>query len=357
MAPNSPEDVHPVKTFGLAAKDSSGLFSPFKFSRRATGERDVQFKVLYCGICNYDAAASKNKFGMTTYPFVLGHEAVGVVTEVGAKVRKFKVGEKVGVGGVVGACRICEMCANEVEQYCPKAVATDGFMGSGQYGSCSDIMVADEDFLVLWPENLPLDCGVPLLCGVTIYSPMRRFGLDKPGTHIGIAGLGGFGHMAVRFANAFGTKVTVISSSAKKKRETLEKLGADSFLVSTNPEKMQAAAGTLDAIIDTIPVVHPLEPLLALLKPFGKLITICAVDAPCQLYTGALLQGGKSIVGSSHASMKDTQEMIDFVAKHNIVADVEVIPIDYVNAAMKRLEKSDVKYRFVIDVGNTLKSA
>nr|WKU61922.1 cinnamyl alcohol dehydrogenase-like 4 [Rauvolfia serpentina] len=357
MASESPEDVYPVKTIGLAAKDSSGVFSPFKFSRRATGEHDVQFKVLYCGICQYDREMSRNKFGMTNYPYVFGHEIVGVITEVGCKVQKFKVGDKVGIGSIIDTCGECEMCTNEVENYCPKAVSIDCNF-SNNYGGCSNIMVTNENFVIHWPENLPLFSGVPLLCaGINAYSPMRRYGLDTPGMRVGIAGLGGLGHVGVRFAKAFGAKVTVISSSIKKKHEALEKFGADSFLVSSDPEEMEAAAGTLDGIIDTIPADHSIEPLLALLKPLGKLIILGAPERPFEVPAPALLQGGKLMAASTSGSVKELQEMVDFAAKHSIVADVEVIPIEYVNTAMERFDKSDVKYRFVIDMGNTLKSA
>nr|ANQ45225.1 heteroyohimbine synthase [Catharanthus roseus] len=356
MAAKSPENVYPVKTFGFAAKDSSGFFSPFNFSRRATGENDVQFKVLYCGTCNYDLEMSTNKFGMTKYPFVIGHEIVGVVTEIGSKVQKFKVGDKVGVGGFVGACEKCEMCVNGVENNCSKVESTDGHFGNN-FGGCCNIMVVNEKYAVVWPENLPLHSGVPLLCaGITTYSPLRRYGLDKPGLNIGIAGLGGLGHLAIRFAKAFGAKVTLISSSVKKKREALEKFGVDSFLLNSNPEEMQGAYGTLDGIIDTMPVAHSIVPFLALLKPLGKLIILGVPEEPFEVPAPALLMGGKLIAGSAAGSMKETQEMIDFAAKHNIVADVEVIPIDYLNTAMERIKNSDVKYRFVIDVGNTLKS-
>nr|ANQ45224.1 tetrahydroalstonine synthase 4 [Catharanthus roseus] len=356
MAAKSPENVYSVKTFGFAAKDSSGLFSPFNFSRRATGENDVQFKVLYCGTCYYDWAMITNKYGMTNYPFVIGHEIIGVVTEVGSKVKKFKVGDKVGVGGHVGACEKCELCINGVENNCPEAESTDGFSGKN-FGGCSNIMVVNEKYAVVWPENLPLHSGVPLLCaGITTYSPLRRYGLDKPGLNIGIAGLGGLGHLAIRFAKAFGAKVTLISSSVKKKREALEKFGVDSFLLNSNPEEMQGAYGTLDGIIDTMPVAHSIVPFLALLKPLGKLIILGVPEEPFEVPAPALLMGGKLIAGSAAGSMKETQEMIDFAAKHNIVADVEVIPIDYLNTAIERIKNSDVKYRFVIDVGNTLKS-
>ncbi|KAK2996018.1 hypothetical protein RJ640_013908, partial [Escallonia rubra] len=473
MAAKSPEEEHPVKAFGWAAKDSSGVFSPFKFSRRATGEKDVRFKVLYCGICHSDLAMVKNEWGMSQYPIVPGydlilclwiylrildyneeeplrrggtrlrspppppprfysptprrvinaplpsrsgrigsaeriddydwrsgrrdhdrdpgrlasehdsmvedpHEIVGVVTEVGCKVERFKVGDNVGVGCLVGSCMSCDSCTTDLENYCPKQILTYAYPyhdGTITYGGYSDTMVADEHFVLSWPENLPLDGGAPLLCaGITTYSPLRHFGLDKPGMHVGVVGLGGLGHVAVKMAKAFGTKVTVISTSIGKKEEAIEKLGADSFLVSRDPEQMQmphidklahlnvpnvnkAATGTLDGIIDTVSATHPIAPLIGLLKAQGKLILVGAPEKPLELPSFSLIVGRKIVAGSCIGGLKETQEMLDFSAKHNITADVEVVPMDYVNTAMERLAKADVRYRFVIDVAGTLKAA
>ncbi|CAI9758177.1 unnamed protein product [Fraxinus pennsylvanica] len=356
----SPETEHPLKAVGWATRDASGVFSPFKFSRRATGEHDVQFKVLYCGVCHSDLHMAKNEWGFSQYPLVPGHEIVGEVTEVGSKVEKVKVGDKVGVGCLVGSCRQCDQCTNDLENYCSKAILTYGAVYTDAtitYGGYSNLMVADEHFIVRWPENFPLDTGAPLLCaGITTYSPLRYFGLDKPGMNIGIVGLGGLGHVAVKFAKAFGTKVTVISTSINKKKEAIEKLGADLFLVSRDPEEMKAAAGTLDGIIDTVSAHHPILPLLSLLKPHGKMVLVGAPEKPLELPAFPLLTGRKLIAGSAIGGLKETQEMIDFAAKHNILPDVEIIPIDYINTAMDRLGKSDVKYRFVIDIAKSLKA-
>ncbi|XP_060185559.1 8-hydroxygeraniol dehydrogenase-like [Lycium barbarum] len=353
----SHENEHPVKAFGWAARDSSGVLSPFKFSRRVTGEKDVQFKVLYCGICHSDLHQLKNEWGNSIFPMVPGHEVVGVVTEIGRKVEKFKIGDKVGVGCLVGSCRKCENCDNNLENYCSNQIMTyNGIYSDGTttYGGYSDIMVTDEHYVVHWPENLPMEAA-PLLCaGITTYSPLKYFGLDKPGMHIGVVGLGGLGHMAVKFAKAFGTKVTVISTSLSKKDEAIERLGADSFLVSRDPDQMQAAAGSLDGIIDTVSAIHPLLPLINLLKPHGKLVMVGAPEKPLELPVFPLLLGRKLVAGSAIGGMKETQEMVDFAAKHNITPDVEVVPMDYVNTALERLLKSDVKYRFVLDIGNTL---
>ncbi|GLT46906.1 hypothetical protein SLA2020_206330 [Shorea laevis] len=218
-------------------------------------------------------------------------------------------------------------------------------------------MVADEHFIVRIPDSLPLDAAASLLCaGITVYSPLRYYGLDKPGLHVGVVGLGGLGHVAVKFAKAMGAKVTVISTSPNKKKEAIEKLGADAFLVSREKDELQAAMGTMDGIIDTVFAQHPLLPLIALLKCHGKLVQVGISEKPLELPVFPLLMGRKMVGGSCIGGMKETQEMIDFAAKHNITADIEVIPMDYVNTAMEGLLKADVKYRFVIDIANTLKS-
>ncbi|KAM7529384.1 hypothetical protein LguiB_032794 [Lonicera macranthoides] len=355
----SPEEQHPVKTFGWAAKDTSGVLSPFKFSRRATGEKDVRFKVLFCGICHFDLHCVRNDWGFSTYPLVPGHEIVGEVTELGNKVSKFKIGDKVGVGCFIGSCGSCEDCANDLENYCPQNLLTypgTYHDGTPNYGGYSNEMVADEHFVVRIPENMSLAGGAPLLCaGITVYSPLKYYGLTKPGTHIGVVGLGGLGHVAVKFAKAFGLKVTVISTSLAKKEDALKTLGADAFLVSKDSEQMKAAVRTMDGIIDTVSAFHPAMPLIDLLKNHGKFIVVGAPTQPLEISVFPLLTGRKMMGGSGAGGLKETQEMIDFAAKHNITADIEVIPMDYVNTAMERLHKGDVKYRFVIDVANSLK--
>ncbi|PON32378.1 Alcohol dehydrogenase superfamily, zinc-type [Parasponia andersonii] len=347
------------KAFGWAARDSSGVLSPFHFSRRETGAKDVVFRVLYCGICHTDLHMVKNEWGMSMYPLVPGHEMVGVVIQIGNMVEKIKVGDKVGVGYMVGSCGSCDNCDDDLENYCSKMIPTCSAIdhdGTATRGGFSDTMVADEQFIVHIPDKLPLDATAPLLCaGITVYSPLKHFGLDKPGSHVGIVGLGGLGHVAVKFAKAMGAKVTVISTSANKKEEAIEHLGADSFLFSRDQDQMQAAMSTMDGIIDTVSAVHSLGPLLGLLKSQGKLIMVGAPDKPLVLPVFPLIMGRKIVAGSCTGGMKETQEMIDFAAKHNITSLIEVIPIDYVNVALKRLVKGDVRYRFVIDVGNTLK--
>jgi cinnamyl-alcohol dehydrogenase len=358
----SPESEHPIKAYGYAARDTSGTFSPLTFSRRATGDKDVRFKVLYCAICHSDLHFAKDDWGLTTYPVVPGHEIVGVVTEVGSKVEKFKVGDKVGVGCLVASCGSCQSCADDLENYCPKRILTYGFIpyydGTRTYGGYSDHMVAEEHFVLRWPENLPLDSGAPLLCaGITAYSSLRYFGLDKPGVKVGVVGLGGIGHVAVKLAKAFGAEVTVFSTTAAKKQEAIEGLKADHFIVSKDAEQMQSAASSLDGIIDTVSATHPIAPLLSVLKPHGKLVLVGAPEKPLEIAAFSLIMGRKIVAGSAIGGLKETQEMLDFAAKHGITADIELIPIDYVNTAMERILKTDVRYRFVIDVANSLKAA
>ncbi|XP_078168516.1 putative cinnamyl alcohol dehydrogenase 5 [Carex rostrata] len=357
----APEEEHPRKAFGLAAHDSSGVLSPFPFSRRNNGDNDVSIKILYCGICHSDLHSLKNEWQNSIYPIVPGHEIVGEIIEVGSNVKNFKVGDKVGVGFLVDSCNSCQSCTTGFENYCPGMILTYNSVHPGDgtitYGGYSDMVVVNQDFVIRIPESLPLDKAAPLLCaGITVYSPMKYHGLNTPGQHLGVVGLGGLGHVAVKFGKAFGMKVTVISSSLRKEKEAIERLGADAFLVSSNAEQMKAAMASMDGIIDTVSATHAIPPLLALLKPNGKMILVGAPDKPLEIPAFALIFGGKTLAGSIIGGIKDTQEMIDFAGKHNVTADIELISADYVNKAMERLSKSDVRYRFVIDIAKTLKS-
>ncbi|KAH7564741.1 hypothetical protein ACOSP7_021553 [Xanthoceras sorbifolium] len=349
-----------MEAVGWAARDTSGVLSPFDFSRRATGEKDVTLKVLYCGICHSDLHLLKNDWGDSIYPLVPGHEIVGVVTEIGSKVEKFKVGDKVGVGPVVGSCGHCNNCVHDEENYCPNVIFSYNYKyydGTITYGGYSNIMVTNEHFVLRIPDKLPLDATAPLLCaGISVYSPMKYHGLDKPGMHVGVVGLGGLGHLAVKFAKAMGLHVTIISTSADKEKDAFEHFGADSFLNSNNQDEMEAAAKTLDGLIDTLPVSHALLPLINLLTTRGKHVVVGIPTKPLELPVSPIIHGRNLLAGSCVGGLKETQEMLDFAAEHNITADIEIIPIDYVNTALKRLEEIDVRYRFVIDVGNTLKS-
>ncbi|KAL1190384.1 putative cinnamyl alcohol dehydrogenase 6 [Cardamine amara subsp. amara] len=352
------EKQQSIEAFGWAARDSSGHLFPFVFSRRKTGEKEVRVKVLYCGICHSDLHCLKNEWHSSIYPLVPGHEIVGEVSEIGSKVSKFNLGDKVGVGCIVDSCRTCESCREDQENYCTKAVATYNGVhhdGTINYGGYSDHILVDERYVVKIPHSLPLAAAAPLLCaGISMYSPLKYFGLAGPGKHVGIVGLGGLGHIGVRFAKALGTKVTVVSSTAEKSKDALENLGADDFLVSTNEDQMQAAVGTMDGIIDTVSASHSIIPLIGLLKPNGKLVLLGATEKPFDLPALSLIMGRKTIAGSGIGGMKETQEMIDFAAEHGIKADIEIISMEYVNTAMDRLAKGDVRYRFVIDISNTL---
>lgn len=283
-----------------------------------------------------------------------GHEIVGEVVEVGSAVTDIKAGERGAIGCMVGSCGDCRECNADLEQFCPKCVFTyNGVDSDGKptQGGYSAFIVAPRRFVLRFPESLPMDAGAPLLCaGITVYSPMRYYGIDKPGMRLGVVGLGGLGHMAVKFGKAFGMHVTVISTSPNKKEEAMSRLGADAFIVSKNEEEMQAAAGSLDGIIDTVSAMHDLQAYVALLRASGKYVCVGAPPEPYQISAFALLMRRILVGGSLIGGIKETQEMLDFCAEHNVVSDIEKIPMSYANEAMERLLKADVKYRFVLDL-------
>ncbi|KAL5658151.1 hypothetical protein ACJX0J_031314, partial [Zea mays] len=269
------------------------------------GDDDVTIKVLFCGICHTDLHIIKNEWGNAMYPVVPGHEVVGVVTDVGHGVSKFKAGDTVGVGYFVDSCRSCESCSTGHENYCPDLVLSSNGVDHHHHdggasasattkGGFSDVLVVSQDFVVRVPESLPPDGAAPLLCaGVTVYSPMVQYALNGPGKHLGVVGLGGLGHLAVKFGKAFGMTVTVISSSPAKREEALGRLGADAFLVSHDASQMKAAAATMDGIIDTVSAGHQIVPLLALLKPMGQMVVVGAPSTPLELPAYAIITGGK----------------------------------------------------------------
>uniref|UniRef100_J3MX93 cinnamyl-alcohol dehydrogenase n=2 Tax=Oryza brachyantha TaxID=4533 RepID=J3MX93_ORYBR len=347
---------------GWAARDDSGVLSPYNFSRRVQKDDDVTIKVLYCGICHTDLHIVKNDWRNALYPVVPGHEILGVVTDVGAGVTKFKAGDTVGVGYFVTSCRACETCGKGYENYCSKMVTTCNGVdhdhgGAVTQGGFSDVLVVNEHYVLRVPPGLPLDKAAPLLCaGVTVYGPMVLHGLNAPGKHLGVVGLGGLGHVAVKFGKAFGMRVTVISTSPGKRQEALEHLGADEFLVSRDSDQMAAAAGTMDGILDTVSAWHPITPLFSLMKPMGQIIFVGGPTRPLELPAYAIVPGGKGITGNCVGGIRDCQAMLDFAGEHGITAEVEVIKMDYVNTAFERLEKNDVRYRFVIDVAGSLAS-
>ncbi|KAJ4841953.1 putative cinnamyl alcohol dehydrogenase 1 [Turnera subulata] len=344
-------------TLGWAATDPSGILAPHTYTLRNTGPEDVFINVISCGICHTDLHQVKNDLGMSRYPMVPGHEVVGEVVEVGSDVSKFRVGDIVGVGCLVGCCRNCSPCNRDIEQYCSKKIWTYNDVytdGKPTQGGFAKSMVVDQKFVAKIPEGMSPEQAAPLLCaGVTVYSPLSHFGLKQSGLRGGILGLGGVGHMGVKIAKAMGHHVTVISSSDKKKQEALEDLGADDYLVSSDQAKMQEAADSLDYILDTVPAFHPLEPYLTLLKLDGKLILMGVINTPMQFITPLLMLGRKTITGTFIGSMKETEEVLQFCKEKGVTSTIEVVKMDYVNTAMERLEKNDVRYRFVVDVAGS----
>ncbi|KAE8674786.1 putative cinnamyl alcohol dehydrogenase 6 [Hibiscus syriacus] len=350
---------HTQTVAGWAAHDSSGKIVPYIFKRRENGVNDVSIKVMYCGICHTDLHFINNDWGITMYPVVPGHEITGVITKVGSNVKNFKIGDRVGVGCLAASCLECEFCKNSQENYCDQIQFTyNGIFwdGSITYGGYSDMLVADHRYVVRVPDNLPMDAAAPLLCaGVTVFTPMKDCQLlESPGKKVGVVGLGGLGHVAVKMAKAFGHHVTVISTSPSKENEAKHRLDADSFIVSTNDEQMQRGKRTLDVILDTVSAQHSLGPILEMLKVNGTLAVVGAPDRPIELPSFPLIFGKRSVKGSMTGSMKETQEMMDVCGKHNITCDVELIKPDQINQALDRLARNDVRYRFVIDItGNS----
>ena len=326
--------------------------------RRDTTERDVQIEILFCGICHSDLHTVRNEWSSvmpTTYPCVPGHEIVGRVTEVGSAVTEYKAGDLVGVGCMVDSDQTCPNCQADVEQFCPNSTFTyispDKHLGGVTYGGYSENIVVDEKFVLKVPVNLDPAGVAPLLCaGITTYSPIRRWG-NIEGKKVGVVGLGGLGHMGVKFARAFGAHVVVFTTSPGKKDDAL-RLGAHEVIISTDAEEMQRHAGTFNFILDTVAAEHDINAYLAMLGLDGNLTLVGAPEKPLVVSAFALIFGRKSLSGSLIGGIKETQEMLDFCGKHNIIADVEVIPIQNVNDAYERMVKSDVKYRFSIDIAS-----
>lgn len=339
--------------------NESGKVEPFVFKRRENGVDDVTIKVLYCGMCHTDLHFMKNHWDITMYPVVPGHEITGVVTSVGANVSGFKAGDRVGVGCIVEACLDCDHCRHSDENYCDKLVLTyNGILSDGSvtYGGYSEMLVVHKKFVARIPDTLPLDAAAPLLCaGITVYSPMKQHGMLQSGGSLGVVGLGGLGHVAVKFGKAFGLRVTVISTSPAKEREARERLKADDFIVSTNQKQMQAMTRSLDYIIDTVSAKHSLGPILELLKVNGKLVLVAAPDQPVELPSFPLIFGKRTVSGSMTGGLKETQEMLDLCGEHNITCDIELVSTDGINEALARLARNDVRYRFVINIGGNAK--
>ncbi|KAK9836284.1 hypothetical protein WJX81_001895 [Elliptochloris bilobata] len=343
-----------------AAQDATGHLAPFRFTRRPVGELDIKIKITHCGICHSDLHQIRNDWKNSTFPMVPGHEIVGIVTEVGSGVTGWKAGDRAGIGCFTRACRDCKQCHKNTDQYCAKMVFTYNGQDWGEenhatQGGYSDSYVIDNRYALHVPENLPLDAAAPLLCaGITVWSPMMHYGINKPGMKLGVVGLGGLGHMAVKFGKALGMEVTVISTSPHKEKEAREHLGADNFIVSRDEAQMAKAVRTLDGIIDTVSAKHDISQLLPLLDVDGTLVLLGVPPEPHTFHTGSVLFSRLCIGGSLIGGIKETQEMLDLCGEKNITCDVEVIDVDYVNKAMERLEKNDVHYRFSIDMLNSL---
>ncbi|KAI3863266.1 hypothetical protein MKX03_011689 [Papaver bracteatum] len=353
---------HTQVVSGWAAHDESGTIKPFIFKRRENGVDDVTIKILYCGMCHTDLHYTKNDWGMTMYPVVPGHEITGVITKVGKNAKDFKVGDRVGVGCLAASCLDCEYCKDSQENYCEKLQFTyNGIFwdGSVTYGGYSKMLVADRRYVVHVPETLALDAAAPLLCaGITVFSPLKDNNLLEQGPRkkIGVVGLGGLGHVAVKFGTAFGHHVTVISTSPSKEDEAKLRLGADDFIVSTDPRQMQAARRSLDFILDTVSATHSLGPVLELLKVNGTLSMVGAPDKPMDLPAFPLIFGKRTVKGSIIGGIKETQEMLNVCAEYNITCDVEMVKPHQINEALDRLARNDVRYRFVIDIAGPTSS-
>jgi uncharacterized zinc-type alcohol dehydrogenase-like protein len=340
-----------------AASETSPLAST-TIPRRDTTEQDVQIEILFCGICHSDLHSVRNEWSSimpTVYPIVPGHEIVGRVTKVGSAVTKFKPGDLAGVGCLVDSDHTCPNCQDGLEQLCPNQTLTfnspDKHLGGVTYGGYSESIVVDEHFVLRVPANLDLAGVAPLLCaGITTYSPIRRWG-DIKGKKVGVLGLGGLGHMGVKFARAFGAHVVVFTTSPNKRSDAL-RLGADEVIISTNAEDMQKHTGTFDFILDTIAADHDINAYINMLGRDGNITLVGAPEKPLAVSAFRLIFGRRSLSGSLIGGLKETQEMLDFCGSHNITADVEVIPIQKVNEAYERLVKSDVKYRFSIDMAS-----
>ncbi len=338
-----------------AAESADRPLGPFQLSRRESGPRDVVIDIQFCGVCHSDLHQARNEWGNSTFPMVPGHEIVGRVTAVGAEVTSHKTGDPVGVGCFVDSCRSCDACAEGEEQFCAKCsfsyngVEADGVTPT--QGGYSTQVVVDERYVLKVPANLPLDAAAPLLCaGITTYSPLRQWGI-KAGDKVGVVGLGGLGHMGVKLAAAMGAEVTVFSTSDAKKADA-ERLGAHHFVNSRTDGAFDALQGSFDFILNTVSANVDLNQYLALLKRDKAMVMVGVPAEPSPVSAFGLVMGRKRLTGSLIGGIRETQEMLDFCGEHNIVADIEVIPMQGINDAYERMLKGDVRYRFVIDLAS-----
>ena len=347
------------KSKGYAALKAQAPLAPYSFERREPREHDIVIDIKYCGICHSDIHQARDEWSEyqeeSIFPMVPGHEIAGIVTAVGSKVTKHKVGDKVGVGCFVDSCRTCAECKQGLEQYCSvKTVWTYNARdneGAPTYGGYSDRIVVDENYALRMPTNLPLEACAPLLCaGITLYSPLRHWHAG-PGKKVAIVGLGGLGHMGVKLAHALGAEVTVLSQSLKKQADG-KRLGADHFYATSDPETFTKLARSFDLIINTVSAKMDWNEYLNLLKVDGTMVIVGLPEKDTPVAAFSLGAGRHSLAGSQIGGIRETQEMLDFCSKHNVVCDIEVVPIQKVNEAYERVLKSDVRYRFVIDMAS-----
>ena len=341
-------------TASFAANEAGARLQPFTIERRPVGSRDVQIEIDYCGVCHTDLHYVNNDWGVSTYPLVPGHEIIGKISALGNAVDDFTIGQRVGVGTLVGSCRECDACQANLEQYC-----TNGFTmtyasptedpGGLTFGGYSKRIVVDRDFVLTIPENLDSRGTAPLLCaGITTYSPLAHWKVG-PGMTVGVIGLGGLGHMGIMFAHAMGARVVMITTSAHKASDA-KRLGADDVLLSTDEHAMKAWPGQFDFLLNTIPVPHDFNPYLELLRRDATMCIVGAVGPTAVLNTAPLILARRRVAGSLTGGLKETQEMLDFSGRHGVVSEVEVIDMTSVNDAYTRMQRGDVKYRFVIDL-------
>ncbi|MBO9683290.1 MAG: NAD(P)-dependent alcohol dehydrogenase [Flavisolibacter sp.] len=345
--------THNTKAFG--ADVATAPLKEMNIQRRETTPNDVEIEILYCGICHSDLHSVHNDWGGTTYPVVPGHEIVGKVTKVGDEVTKFKVGDLAGVGCIVDSCRECDHCHNGDEQFCDNGWtvvfnSVDKKHGGITYGGFSESIVVDENYVVRVPETLDLPSAAPILCaGITVYSPLKHWNAG-PGKNIGIIGIGGLGHMAIKIAKAMGAFITIFTTS-QAKADDAKRLGADNVVVSTDAEQMKNCPKQ-DMILDTVSTKHDINTYIDLLKVDGSLVIVGLPAQPLEIGAFNVVHGRKSFSGSNIGGIAETQEVLDFCAQHNITADIELINMNQINNAFERLEKGDVKYRFVIDMAS-----
>lgn len=343
-----------IPTRGYAAAGAKSAIAPYDFARRDTGPHDVLIDIKFCGICHSDIHQARDEWGGSIFPMVPGHEIVGVVMKTGGKVTKFRPGDRVGVGCIVDSCRRCEYCSQGLEQYCSEtatqtynALERDG--KTPTMGGYSDKIVVDENYMYRIPDNLSLDAAAPLLCaGITLYSPLKHWRAG-PGKKVAIVGLGGLGHMGVKIAHAFGAEVTVLSHSARKQAEA-RRMGADHFYASSDAATFARLNGYFDLVINTVSAEIDWNQYLSLVKVDGAMVVVGVPEHQVPIAAFSLIAKRRNLSGSMIGGIGETQEMLDFCAKHGVVPDIEITPIQKINEAYERILRSDVRYRFVIDM-------